>query len=168
MADLRDQLRKAGLVSEKQVRQAKHKERVHATETGRDGLADERRNDAERLRSERKERKAADRRRQKERLKQQSEEESARRLRQLIESGSIRDAAIGTKRFFFPTRSNRITYLDLSETAVRKLICGKAAIVDLPDQSSTDFRVISDRAAGEIEQIDRSRILFWNEGGPTR
>ena len=43
MSDMREAMRKAGLVTDKQVRQAKHKDRVHRKEVGPDGLKRERR-----------------------------------------------------------------------------------------------------------------------------
>lgn len=168
MADLRDQLRKAGLISEKQLRQAKHKERVHAKETGHDGLAEERRKEEARLKSEREHRKREDRLREKERLEKQKDASSVNRLAQLIQSGTIRDAGIGTRRFFFPTKSGRITYLDLSETATRMLVCGKAAIVEAEGPPPARFCVLTERAASEIKEIDADRLLFWNEQGAMR
>ncbi len=47
MGTLEDALRKSGLVSKKQAKQARHKKRVHRSEVGRDGL------EAERLEKER-------------------------------------------------------------------------------------------------------------------
>jgi uncharacterized protein YaiL (DUF2058 family) len=163
MSDLRDQLRKAGLISDKQARQAKHKERVHADEVGREGLAEEKRREQEQRRGERQEKKQADRRREKDRLHKQRSETSDQRIQQVIRSGWIRDATIGSRRFFFPTRTGRITYLDLSEPATRKLLTGKAAIVETMGSVYGAFCVVSDKDATLIKQLDRDLIRFWNE-----
>ena len=93
MSDLRKQLRKAGLVTDKQLRQAKHKARVHASEVGREGITAEKRAEEERLRAEQEERKRAGRERQEERKLRKQETTAGQRLTHVIQSGWIREGA---------------------------------------------------------------------------
>jgi uncharacterized protein YaiL (DUF2058 family) len=167
MSDLRDQLRKAGLVSEKQLRQAKHKDRVHASQVGHEGLIEERRRSDDRQRSEKKARKEADRQRERERQKREGEAAAAHRLEQVVQSGWIREATIGSRRFFFVTRNGRISCLDLSEPASRRLLSGTAAIVEATEAIPGDYCVVVDRAAREIAELRRELIRFWNRGQTT-
>ena len=127
MSDLRKQLRKAGLITDKQVRQAKHKDRVHASEVGREGVVAEKKAEEERLRAEQEGRKRADREREEERKRREKEAAAGQRLTRVIQSGWIREATAGTRRFFFETRSGRISYLDLSDVASRRVSSGSAA-----------------------------------------
>ena len=84
MADLRDQLRKAGLVSDKEVRQAKHRERLHAAEVGHEGIEAEKQEELRRLRDLDEERRRTDRLRAEEAQHQAREEASKHRLHQVI------------------------------------------------------------------------------------
>jgi uncharacterized protein YaiL (DUF2058 family) len=165
MSDLRDQLRKAGLATEKQLRQAKHQERIHATEIGHKGLEAERRIEEERLRSEAQARKLADRARADERKRIERDEAAQARLAQLIRGGWIREATAGSRRFFFTTRSGRISYLDVSDIALRKLTSGSAAIIETCGHVRGEYCVVTDRAAAEIAQLRGEIVLFLARGG---
>jgi uncharacterized protein YaiL (DUF2058 family) len=161
MSDLRDQLRKAGLVSDKQVRRAKHEERVHASQVGHEGLEAERRAEEARLRAEAEERRRADKARAEEQKRRQEETEAHDRLAALIRGGWIREATAGSRRFFFETRTGRITFLDLSDTAVRRLSMGRAAIVETCGIVRGEFCVVTDKAATGIRQAQPEIIRLW-------
>lgn len=164
MSDLRDQLRKAGLVSEKQLRQAKHQERVHAKEVGHAGIEAERRAEEERLRAEEEARRRADRERDENRKQRERDATRHERAAQIVRGGWIREAALGARRFYFVASSGRITYLDLSETVIQRLLAGTAAIVDTGRAVRGEFCVIAERAAAELAQIEPGRIRFWARG----
>lgn len=168
MSDLRKQLRKAGLVSKKQLRQAKHQERVHASEVGREGLVAEREEKEKRLRAEEEARRRSQRKQQEERKRAEAEKGAASRLERVIQSGWIREATAGSRRFFIQTASGRITYLDLSDTAARRVTDGSAAIIETEGVVRGEFCVVVARAAEEIRQLRPELIQFWNRGGPTR
>jgi uncharacterized protein YaiL (DUF2058 family) len=164
MSDLRDQLKKAGLVSDKQVRQAKHQERVHASEVGHKGLEAERIAEEERLRTQSKARRLADQIREEERKHREQEDSAGKRLFQLIRGGWIREATAGSRRFFFATSSGRISYLDLTDVAARRLISGSGAIVETCGQVRGEHCVIDDRTASEIAKLRPELILFRSRG----
>ena len=162
MSDLRDQLRKAGLVTDKELRQAKHRERLHASEVGREGLTAERQAEEERLRAEAQARKRSDRERQEQQKRKNLEDAAAQRLHPVIQSGWIREATAGTRRFFIETRSGRISFLDLSDVAARRVSTGSAAIVETAGAVRGEFCVVSTRAAEEIRALRPELIRFWN------
>lgn len=166
MSDLRDQLRKAGLVSDKQVRRAKHEERVHAKQVGHDGVEAERQAEEERLRTEAEARRKADKARAEEQKKQQQEADARERLASLIRGGWIREATAGSRRIFFETRTGRITFLDLSDSAVRNLSRGRAAIIETGGLVRGEFCVVTDRAAEGIRQSQPEIIRLWSEERP--
>ena len=164
MADIRDQLRKAGLLSEKQLRQAKHQERVHATEVGHAGIEAERRAEEERQRAEAAARKEADRRHVDEQRRKDREEAAAQRLAQLVRGGWMRDATAGARRFFFVTGTGRVSFLDVSDIAARKLATGAAAIVETLGWVRGEHCVVTDRAVSEIARLRPEIVCFWNGG----
>jgi uncharacterized protein YaiL (DUF2058 family) len=164
MSDLRDQLRKAGLVSDKQVRRAKHEERVHATQVGHEGIEAEKRAAEERLRAEAEERRQADKARAEEQKRRQAEAEERERLATLIRGGWIREATAGSRRFFFETRTGRITFLDLADSSARRLASGRAAIVESCGFVRGEFCVVTDKAAAGIRQAHPEIIRVWSEG----
>ena len=168
MSDIRDQLRKAGLVSDKQVRRAKHEERLHASQVGADGIAAERRERDLRLQAEREAQRIAARERERRGQEAKQAEETGGRLAQTIRRGWLREAAGGNRRFFFEARAGRITYLDLSEVAVGRLAAGSAAIIETGGAVRGEFCVVDGKAAEEIRRIAPERILVFHRGGGAR
>jgi hypothetical protein len=162
MADFRDQLKKAGLLSEKQARQAKHQERLHAAQVGHSGIEAERRAAEEKDLAEAAARKEADRKRAEEQRQQEREAAAAQRLGQLIRGGWIREATAGSRRFFFITRSGRIGFLDLSDIAARRLAMGAAAIVETQGLVRGEYCVVSERAATELAHLQPEMVRFFS------
>jgi len=163
MQNLRDKLLKAGLVTEKQAKEAareerparKHKEReaqVSAEEQQRREafaareaeLAEERRKEAA---------KAAE-------SKMQSER--ARRLRQIVQAHRIDDPGAGL--FHYVRRNGKIGRLALGAETQKLLESGAAAVVD--DPGSPDCAVVPAEAAKRIYQVDPQAIRFWH--GPDK
>jgi uncharacterized protein len=162
MSDLRDQLLKAGLVSSKQVRQAKHQERVHRKEVGQDGLQAERSQRERAAEEARQEKRRLDREREEARRRHREEEERAEALARRIRAGWIRDATAGGRRFYFVVEEGRITYLDLSDQAVRRLQAGSAAILSSLGAVRGEFCVVDAGAAGSLARDHPEAIRFWN------
>jgi hypothetical protein len=160
--DIRKALKKAGLASERDVRQAKHQDRMRRTELGAEGLAAERRRVELEQREEQARRRQADRER--ERLLQTRREEQGRlgRIAGLLQDEDLLLREAGPRRFFFEMPSGRIAFTDVSETLARRLIQGDAAVIHAAGILPREFAVVSGKAAREIEQLDRARVLFWN------
>lgn len=162
MSDLREQLLKAGLVTSRQVRQAKHDDRVHRKEVGQPGLEAERAAQ-ERAEAERREAKRrADREREETQRRRAAEQQVAERLQARIRAGWIREATAGAKRFFFVTGGGRITYLDLSDGAARRLLAGTAAIVETRGAVRGEFCVVDASAAQSLAREHPDVLHFWN------
>jgi uncharacterized protein YaiL (DUF2058 family) len=163
MQNLRDKLLKAGLVSEKQAKEAareakppkKHREREEALSAeeqqrreafaAREAeLAEERRKEAA---------KVAEARMQSER---------ARRLRQLVQAHRIDDPGAGL--FHYVRRSGKIGRLALGDGTQKLLESGGAAVVE--DPGSPDCAVVPAETAKRIYQVDPQAIRFWH--GPDK
>lgn len=164
MSDLREQLLKAGLVSPKQVRQAKHEERVRRKEVGHEGLEAER---VERERLAREAEEAQKRRDQdieKARLLRLAEEEKTQALVRRIQAGWLRDATAGNRRYYFVVQGERITYLDLADQAVRRLATGSAAIVSSHGAARGEYCLVDVATANSLSRDHADVIVFWNRG----
>jgi uncharacterized protein YaiL (DUF2058 family) len=162
MSDLRDAMKKAGVVSEKQVRQAKHGDRVHHKEVGAQGLAAEREQRDAAFAAEQERRGREDAEREKARQAQQEAQGQPGRLPQLVRANDLALQEAGPRRFYFALPSAEVAFVDVSDALARRLAQGDVAIVDGAGILERDFGLVTGKIAREIEGIDRSRILLWN------
>ena len=160
--DIRKALKKAGLASDKDVRQAKHQDRLRRTELGTEGLAAERRRVELEQQAEQARRRQADRER--ERLLQARREEQGRlgKIAGLLQDADLLLREAGPRRFFFEMPGGEIVFVDVAEALARRLIQGDAAVIHAGGILPREFSIVSGKAAREIEQLDRARVLFWN------
>ena len=162
MGDMKDALRKAGLASQKQVRQVEHAGRVHRTNVGAEGLEAERSERETELRAEQERKRAADRARERELQAHREDEARRSRVEALLRDGSLMAREGGPRRFYFTHPSGQVHFLDVSPGLVRRLQMGDAAIVDACGLLPTDFIAIAGKNAHELRLVDSERILFWN------
>lgn len=162
MSDLRKALREAGLVSEKQVRQAKHTQRVKRKELGEEGLAAQRAARAAEREAEAARKREADRQRNEAVLQEKATEGSRTRVHSLLREESLLEREAGPKRFYFALPDGLITFLEVSPGLAKRLTQGDAAIVGAEGVLKSEFTAISGKAAAELERLDRGRILMWN------
>ena len=162
MSDLRDELRKAGLVSAKQLRQAKHQERVHRKEVGPEGLASERAAVDQAFQRQQEERRQQDREREEALRRRQEELQRNEALRTGIRGGWMREATSGARRLYFVVDGGRVTYLDLSDGAMRRLLGGSAAIAETRGAVRGEFCVVDGHAAQALAREHPEVIRFWN------
>jgi uncharacterized protein YaiL (DUF2058 family) len=162
MADMKDALRKAGLVSQKQVRQADHAGRVHRQDVGAEGLAAERERRQAELEADLEHKRAADQARERDLQAQREQEAQRTRVEALLRDGNLMAREGGPRRFYFTDPTGQIHFLDVSPGLARRLQMGDAAIVDAAGVLSADFVAISGKAAHELRLVDRRRVIFWN------
>jgi len=160
--DLRKALKKAGLASEKEIRQARHQDRVRRKELGADGLAAERERLERERRAEQARRREADRERERAMQARHDEETRASRLAGILQDADVLPREGGPRRFFFEIPAQRIVFVDVSEGLARRLALGDAAIIDAQGILPREFAIVSGKAAREVESIDRKRVLLWN------
>jgi hypothetical protein len=162
MTDMRDALRKAGAVNEKQLRQAKHGDRVHRKEAGVDGLAAEREQREAAFEAEQARQRREDAEREKAARARQEAEIRFGRLGQLVRAHDLSAQEAGPHRFYFVLPSAEVAFVDVSDALARRLTQGDVAIVDGAGVLERDFGLVPGKIAIEIGGIDRSRILLWN------
>lgn len=163
MGNLRDELIKKGLATEKQAQQVAHQEKARKNRVGDKGVAQEKAQ-REAQRHERDEaRRALDRERERGRQAQQSTREAHLQLIQLIKDNALTAGIAGARRFFFKSRKNKLPFLELSEETSLQLEQGLAAIVEIPDSNPHKFVVVSADTARRVADRSRDWIRFWNE-----
>jgi uncharacterized protein YaiL (DUF2058 family) len=135
MGDLRDALKKAGLIDDKAEKRLKHEERVQRKELGRDGLeAQHAKDEAERR--ARDEQKRGDTKVAQQRLDQERQRaERWKRLLANLESEAIRGGA-GPRRFHFRDADGHLPYLMVDDEIGRRLEAGELAIARLPESNA--------------------------------
>jgi len=162
MSDLREQLRKAGLVSAKQVRQAKHQERIRRKEVGQEGIEKDKADRESAFRREQEERRRRDQKIEEARKLRQAEEERILGLQNRIRAGWIREATAGARRFFFLAAEGRITYLDLADQAMRRLQNGSAAIVESRGAVRGEHCLVDASTAASLFRDHPEIVRQWN------
>lgn len=159
MSSLRDQLLKAGLVSQKQARQSQHQARVKRKKSGRAGMQAER--DAKQ--AELAAQKAAERQAAKARSAAQNAEVDARglqnRVSQIVKGGKAKIDERGRRRFYFETRDGRVVYLALGDPENDQLQSGQLGIVE---SATGKVSVIDRETAARVAELDPEWIRQWN------
>ncbi|HZR10468.1 MAG TPA: DUF2058 family protein [Myxococcales bacterium] len=160
MQNLRDKLLKAGLVTEKQAKEAARDQRQGPPKAHRERekqISEEERQRREAFAAREAE---VSEERRKEAAKQaeaRMQSERARRLRQLVEAHRMREP--GEVAFHYVRRSGKIGRLDVSLATQKLLEQGGAAVVE--DPGSPDCAVVPGDAAKRIYEVDPQAIRFW-------
>ncbi len=163
MGNLRDELLKKGVINEKRARAVVHEEKARQKRLGADQVEEERRAREEAARLEVEARREADRRREEERRRQHEREAAAEnRVPGLIRLGLVREGAVGNRRFYFITRENTVSYVEVSDGAIRSLTDGRIAIVEACGVVRQDFCLVTAEQAAEIAKVDPACVRFVN------
>jgi hypothetical protein len=80
---------------------------------------------------------------------------------EIIRRGLVVPAS-GNRRFHFVDRSGRIPFLELGEETIRGLVSGALAIAEARGASGDEFVVVTADAARALERLDSNLIRFWN------
>lgn len=159
MSSLRDQLLKAGLVSQKQARQSQHQRRVKRKTEGREGVEAERAAKRAELAAQ----KAAERAAAKARSAARNAETDARSLQnqinQIVKGGKARIDERGRRRFYFETRDERVVYLALGDADNEQLQSGQLAIVE---SASGKVSVVDRATVARVAELDARWVRRWN------
>jgi uncharacterized protein YaiL (DUF2058 family) len=140
MGDIRDELLKAGLISEQKARDISRSRRED-----RQRPAEERPASVER---DRVSPPATDGLRDDEPGK-------------IIRRGLVAPAP-GNRRFHFVDRSGQIPFLELGEETIRGLVNGTLAVAEACGASNGEFAVVTADAARALELLDPNLVRFWN------
>jgi len=159
MGDLRDQLKKAGLLKKKDLKRIAHEERVKRKKEGRDALEREKAKAREAFRRKQEEKAARDRALQERRNQVLKKKEEVARLKALVESRKVVDRD-KSRKFFFVDRAGWVPYLEIGPETARLLEAGNLGIVELPWERQGVFALVPREVALQIRALDQECLLF--------
>jgi uncharacterized protein YaiL (DUF2058 family) len=163
MADLRDQLLRAGLIDQKTKQQADTAARRKRKKKNKKGQAV---STSDRQRQAYDDRIAAEaednRHRDAERNREREERELRNRVASLAGTWAVREQRPGPRRFCYVSRERKILWFDLSAALARKLELGLLAIVERPGDADEPHAVVPARIAARIERLSPECVRFWN------
>lgn len=165
---LKDQMLKAGLISEQQARQADHRQRVKKKKTTRQEREQEKqvaKNEAQaQLQKERTrdrelgEKNRSDQQVQEERRQQQQRQESA--LAAVYREGEVQNWE-GPRRYYY-AREGRIDILMLTDEMARRMESGKIAIV-AAEKNPRRVTLLQAGSAKKLREAAPERIVVFHE-----
>ena len=163
MQNLRDKLLKAGLVTEKQAKEAERTQRPPKRHREREEQVSEEERQRREAFAAHEAEQAEERRKEAARAAEaRMQSDRARRLRQIVESNRIDDP--GASMFHYVRRSGKIGRLALGLSTQKLLESGGAAVVE--DPGAPDCAVVPAEAAKRIYEVDPHAIRFWH--GPEK
>jgi uncharacterized protein YaiL (DUF2058 family) len=168
MANLRDQLLKAGLITPDQAKRAGHEQRQDHKRLGREGKAQQAEARREEARQQQRQRADADRRRGQDRQHAQEERERAQQQRQhrqaLIER-ALREGQLarweGARPYYFRD-GKEVLFLMVNEETARLLEGGKAAIVRANGRGR--YALVQAGYALELAEVAPERLVTFHRG----
>ena len=161
MGDLKDQLKKSGLVDDKHAKRVSHQEKARKKKIGQDAATREREHEEEARRERERARRDEDRQREQERRQREAEAEQRHRLLQLVQTNAMRSGVRGPRRFHFVTRQQRIPFLSLNDQTCELLERGHAAICEVPDSDPAEHVVVPGEAADRVRGLAPELIRFY-------
>jgi uncharacterized protein YaiL (DUF2058 family) len=163
MGDLRDQLKKAKLLSEKEAKQLAHQDRVRRAEVGREALE---REEAQR-RAELAQQQEAEREAQREQQRRLEEERRAAAeraaCRELLEREVIRPRERGGKRWYFQLPDGSLPWLEVDEALAFQLQSGAYWVVRLGPPGTHVYGLLAAEHARRVAAT-LSEAIAWFPG----
>lgn len=157
---LGDELKKAGFIDKKKLKQLKHQERVERSEKGIKGLEDEKRaheKDLERKKhEERREAKA----RAEEENRARIERERAAQIVDLVEANTLREGLRGPRSFFFVANDLSVPFLQVDIEVAKRLETGAIAILQIPKDAPGTFRLVTRDVAQRVDEFEPDWVRF--------
>jgi len=163
MGDLREQLLKAKLISQKQAKKAKREKQLEKKKLSPDTLESKQQAKKDVYQNLKLKKADADRKREEQKRKEIQRKNSAARLRDIVMNSEIRKGRTGNYRFYFVARNSRIPFIEISQRLAEELQNGHAAIVETPGETSEIFRVIRKESALKLKLEAPEYVLFFNE-----
>jgi uncharacterized protein YaiL (DUF2058 family) len=165
MGSLRDEMLKKGLVSSKRDRHVRHDEQQRKKQLGGKAVAEEDRRRQEQQRQEREDKRRADQQLEVERREADSDDRAEDRIPTLIRTGMVPPSSFGNRKFYFVTRENTVSFIEVPGGTIRKLAAGAQAVVEADGVLDGEFCVVTGDVARQIYDLEPDRVRFWNGTG---
>ena len=162
MNDIRDALRKAGLVDKKDEKRYRHEEKVRKKQLGREGREAERQQQDEEAAGRRQEEKARIKAAQKEHDREQKLRAREHKVFADLKAQALR-APGGPRRFHYRDQNRYLPYLAVSPEVSHRLEAGEYALVESPEGAGKVL-VVPRELAGEVRQLRPELVLHFAGG----
>ncbi len=161
MSDLRDALRKAGLVDDRRARKISHEEKARRKRLGKKEAEEERLRREEDRRARERARREEDRRREAARRAAAERRQALLQLARLVRDHALASGVRGSRRFHFVTRERKVPFLEVSEETARGLEQGRIAICEVPDAAAEEFVLVDAATARRVREAAPEYVLFF-------
>jgi uncharacterized protein YaiL (DUF2058 family) len=163
MGNLRDQFKKANLLSDKEARRLAHEARVERTEKGRDQLEKEQEARQQELQQQSKQQRELTREQQQaiERERKEREEEAA--VEAILEH-EAKKAGPGSVKWYFATPDGSLPWLEVSPLELRQLQAGMWAVVRSGPEGTHDYRLMSVEHARRVAKLRPDVVVHAPRG----
>ncbi len=155
---LRDQFKKANLLSDKDSRRLAHESRVERTEKGRDTLEKEaaaRQQDLEQLTTKDRERTRSE---QEAILRQSKQREELAAVRALL--ADAKKAGGGTVKFYFEAEDGLLPWLELGPREAQEVRAGQLCIVRHGSPGTHTYRLLGAEATKRVARVVPEAVVF--------
>lgn len=159
---LRDQFKKANILSDKEARRLAHEARVERTEKGRETLEQEaalRQREIERLQKEERERT----RRETERLEQEKKRREELAAVQVLIADAKKPGP-GAVRFYFETADGALPWLEVSPREAQELRAGALCVVRAGQPNTHTYRLLPLEACKRVARIRPDAVALAPRG----
>ena len=166
MGDLRDQLKKAKLLSKKDAKRIAHEERVHRSEVGgAAGIEKERAEHEAALRSRQDERRAQDRVTQAGVQAERDAGAERAACEQLLRREVQRPGRKGATRWYFRLIDGRLPFLELPLIERMQIADGSMCVVRIGPAGSHDYGLLATHHAQRVAQVFPDRVVHGQGAG---
>jgi transcription elongation GreA/GreB family factor len=159
---LRDQFKKANILSDKEARRLAHEARVERTEKGREGLeqdAAQRQRELDQLQS-----------RERERVRRETERsENERRQREELVAVRVlvndaKKPGPGTVKFYFEAGDGTLPWLEVSPREAQEVRAGSLCVVRSGPPTTHTYRLLSLEATKRVAKVWPEAVVFAPRG----
>ena len=160
MNDIRDALRKAGLVNDKDEKRYRHEERVRKKKLGREGREAERRDQEDRgqQRTEAKKQEVKQAQDEHDRVRRRTEER--RSLLSELASQAVPNGLKGPRRFHYREPDGHLPYVGVNDDISRRLEGGELALVRHPEPPHA-LLLVPRALAETLARSEPERVLHF-------
>ena len=160
--NLRDQFKKAKLLSDKDAKRLQHEARVERTEKGREGLereAQQRQQEVEALQQREREK---TRREQEQRDRERKQQEEVAAVRTLL--ADARKPGPGPVKFYFAAGDGSLPWLELSPREAQELRSGALCVARVGSKATHNYRLLPLETARRVARTAPEAIVLAPKG----
>ncbi|HEB52078.1 MAG TPA: DUF2058 family protein [bacterium] len=160
--NLRDQLKKARLLSDKKARQLAHEQRVERKQKGREQIEQEQRQRAEEVQELREQERARTRKEQERLDRERRQREERIAVDRLL--ADARKPGPGTVKFYFQADDGALPWLELSPREAQEVRAGQLCVVRSGPLGTHVYRLLPADATRRVAALRPDAIAFAPEG----